>query len=75
MVNAHLLTGLGTQQRKCPSVSATASYPEMPDQLPGTMDNESGTNKCEYQLLIHQKVLQLKVLIQMGTDDSFKGLL
>lgn len=49
--NAHLLSGLVTQSRKCSS-AATATSPEMPS----NPNNEGDPNKCEYQFVLQQKV-------------------
>lgn len=63
--NAHLLTGLVTQPRKCPSAAATATattatYTEMSSQLLAAANNDGDAGKYEYQLLLQQKVFQLK---------------
>ncbi|VDM31927.1 unnamed protein product [Hydatigera taeniaeformis] len=57
--NSHLLTGLVSQPRKCPSAATTtttATYTEMSDQLLAAANNDGNTKKSDYQLLLQQKM-------------------
>ncbi|KAH9286794.1 Protocadherin-9 [Echinococcus granulosus] len=57
--NGNLLAGLLTQPRRCPSAAVTAgtaTYTEMSGQLLAAADSEGDIGKCEYQLLLQQKM-------------------